>query len=606
MKKISKFALILMGSLFICGNCPAARAQGQVYLFGGSQLDNGNAAALGFHNPGSDGTHFMNGPTYGEYLPGLLGLGFEASNGYAYGGATSGTGNVVGTAFNNPHYLGLQGQISAAAAAGLRFTPSDLILINAAQDDFIAEEFTGNPLTTATAVAIGNTIATNSATAVLRSNALGGRNFVVATPWDYWQSPDHGNFPSDAITAGVNEAVQQMVPALQTVHNATGDDIVIYNSELAFSQFIASPAAYGFTNTTVGCGTDQTCLNGAASHYLFFDSNHPTTYTQQIIAEQIANLELAPAQAASGVQLLADETNLFDHAIRQHIDQLPQDMQTMHIFFTGVNGFGTQSSLTAPNGLPATFNGNYRISGGAVGLEGSPMEGMAAGGLIGAANMNESVAGGEHLDGQSVLFGLFTSYRMGDWRFDGAAAYSWDSFNQISRPGVMLGNLTASPSGYGLSTTGQVSRRFEFAPLAIIPMVALSYQHSSLSSYTEHGDPLLAQQIGQTAVNGFFGDAGGTVELQRPAGDLLLMPAVTVLAEHDFLGSGFTVSSAAMSAPITRSLEVPDAGQNYGRIDVSLTSQLGKGIIASVSMFTTVWRNAGNEHGVQLILQIPL
>jgi uncharacterized protein YhjY with autotransporter beta-barrel domain len=137
-------------------------------------------------------------------------------------------------------------------------------------------------------------------------------------------------------------------------------------------------------------------------------------------------------------------------------------------------------------------------------------------------------------------------------------------------------------------------------------MLSLSYQHAALSGYTEQGDPLLAQQIGQTAVNGFFGDAGGTVELLNPEGSLDLMPAVTVLAEHDFLGSGFTVNSAALSAPITRSLEVPDAGQNYGRIDVSLTSQLGRGVTASASMFTTVWRDTGNEHGVQLILQIPL
>jgi Autotransporter beta-domain len=159
---------------------------------------------------------------------------------------------------------------------------------------------------------------------------------------------------------------------------------------------------------------------------------------------------------------------------------------------------------------------------------------------------------------------------------------------------------------YGLSATGQISRRFELAPLAVIPRLAFSYQHSALGSFTEQGDPLLAQKIGQTTVNGFFGDAGGTVELQHPAGGLLLMPAVTVLAEHDFLGSGFIVNSAALSAPITRSLEVPDAGRNYGLIDVSLTSQIGHGITASANMFTTVWRDAGNGHGIQLILQIPL
>ncbi len=163
------------------GNCTSAHAQGQVYLFGGSQLDNGNAAALGYHNAGSDGVHFMNGPTYGEYLPSLLGLGFKPSNGYAYGGATSGTANVVASAFGNPAYLGLQTQIGATAA-GLRFTPSDLILINAAQDDFIAEEFTGQALTAASAITIGNEVAANNATAVVRLTALGGRNFVVATP----------------------------------------------------------------------------------------------------------------------------------------------------------------------------------------------------------------------------------------------------------------------------------------------------------------------------------------------------------------------------------------------------------------------------------------
>ncbi len=369
---------------------------------------------------------------------------------------------------------------------------------------------------------------------------------------------------------------------------------------------MASSAAYGFTNTSIGCSIDKTCLHGAPSTYLFFDANHPTTYTQQIIAEQIANLELAPARAASGVQLFADETSLFDQVIRQHIDQLPPVLKATHIFFTGLNGFGSQSALTAQNGMPATFSGNYRSTGGAVGLEGSPLEGLAVGGLVGAANLNESVTGSQHLDGQSVLIGAFASYHLGQWRFDGASAYSWDNIGQMSRPGVMLGNLTASSSGYGLSTTAQVSRREAWAALAVIPMVALSFQRSELGGYSEQGDPLLTQAIGQTAINGFFGDAGGTVELLQPVTEWRLMPAVTALAEHNFLSSGFTVNSAALSAPITRSLEVPDAGRNYGRINASFTSQLGKGVTASAGMFNRFSRNNGNEHGVQLLLQMPL
>ena len=120
--------------------CSAAYAQssGAVYAFGDSLTDNGNIPALlggiDYPAPPYYKNHFSNGPVFVEYLPALIGDRFAAVNDYGVGGAFAGDGNLVPL----PQLPGTAQEIAGAAAAGLRFTAADTVILWAGSNNYFS------------------------------------------------------------------------------------------------------------------------------------------------------------------------------------------------------------------------------------------------------------------------------------------------------------------------------------------------------------------------------------------------------------------------------------------------------------------------------------
>lgn len=581
-------------------------ATGSVFLFGGSQHDGGNIAALFGGSTGSpyDGKHFSNGQTYGEYLPGILSMNYHSGNNFAYGGATSTNINLINLLTGSNSALGLSSQISKIETYRLHFSSSDLISINAAQNDFTAAALRGVTSVTGM-VNVGAANAANLTTAVTRLTALGARRFVVATPSDYWLNPGHANLPQ-SVTAGVDEAIRLLTPNLQAVHNATGADIVIYNHKLAYQQFFANPSAYGFENVSIGCGTNGTCKDGAGSTYLFFDANHPTTYGHAVMAAQVANLINAPAQAASNLLLTQSATEAIDRALLSRLDAPLAAAGTLRAYALGLASFGRHGARTDSNGVTATFADSYSIAGGGFGVDYGVSDSVTVGAMIGRTAMNASADQGADIRGHATVLGLTTAWSEGGWQLDAAASYSFDKLSRISRPGVMLGDLSASTDGAGGSFSARASRMFDVDGVKVGPRVALSYRANRLDAYTEQGDPLLAHWVDSASRHVFSGSLGIKATLPEVSADLPLSLTGSLSVEHVFSGDGFRLNAAALSAPIIRTVQVPDASSTFGQATLTGTYRLNDRLFANASAQSTLWRKGDDQHHATLSLLFKL
>jgi len=264
-------ALLITCLLFT--NAYASSFTGIVVL-GDSLSDNGNLYAA-IHYPPSPyyGGRFSNGPVAVEYLSQRLGLSLAD---YAWGGATTGVGNVNdGGTVDALGPAGLPG-IKTVFQSVFPATPIDpdaLYIVWGGPNDFW---FVTTPAEAA--VAIGKAV-TNLVTMAGALRALGAKNVLVANMPDLGKTPAalaggaQASFFFTQISLGFNQALKENLPP--GVH--------YFDTYSVLTNIIRNPNRYGFTNITdplinAPPGADP-------AQYLFFDNVHPTTAGHQILAD---------------------------------------------------------------------------------------------------------------------------------------------------------------------------------------------------------------------------------------------------------------------------------------------------------------------------------
>lgn len=279
----------------------------EIYVFGDSLSDTGNVfnATAGAIPPSPTyfNGRFSNGPVWVEYLALDLGLTFNPSTNFAFGGATTGFDNI-GLA----SLPGLQQQINGFTAANLSANPNALYIVWAGANDYF-NYFSGGVTNPTETVA-------NLSTAVTSFADVGAQNIMVVN------LPDLGKFP---VTTGVDSQSSGYFSTLTNAHNsglrATRNflsqqispdiNIIPLDVNSLFNRVIADPGEFGFTNVTDSCIGDSSVvpLNIATQpvactpdKFLFWDEIHPTTATHQLIGElAFSALQPAPVPEPSTV-----------------------------------------------------------------------------------------------------------------------------------------------------------------------------------------------------------------------------------------------------------------------------------------------------------------
>lgn len=282
----------------------------QMFVFGDSLSDSGNAAALtgGLlpRHPPYDPLRFSNGPVAVEVLAAHLGIGLapfvKGGNNYAIGGATSGTANIVGV-----QGFGMANEVLYFALRNPAFDPGKtLFVVSGGSNDFFI-----NP-----APAMVSTVANNIALDIAALITLGAHHILVPNLPDLGLTPfglSFGELGAQYWTALSEAFNQQLELNLRQIENAVLVDLMRFDTFDFMRQMVVNPAAFGLGNVTEPCLiNDQVCAN--PDSYLFWDGVHPTAYAHALVG---ARLAAAVPEPATVYLVLLGTWVLFRHSFRQ-------------------------------------------------------------------------------------------------------------------------------------------------------------------------------------------------------------------------------------------------------------------------------------------------
>ena len=273
-RKLMPFGALLACCLLGTVGFADASSFSAVVVYGDSLSDNGNVykasqALLGTGVPGPPYYmgRFSNGPVAVEQLASALG---SPLLDLAYGGATSGAGNVLdGGSTTSRGLYGLPGLAAEFAASQSSLTPGLL-----ATGLFVV--FGGaNDLPAGGTAAAG---AANIDAIVATLLAEGAQHVIVPGV------PDLGMTPEDAANAAAATQFAKDFNAALLAGLPKGATYVDTFSLL--DAVVKTPSLYGFTNATDPCFNGVTvCAN--PDQYVFWDSEHPTTKVDALLSNAL-------------------------------------------------------------------------------------------------------------------------------------------------------------------------------------------------------------------------------------------------------------------------------------------------------------------------------
>ncbi|PSN19329.1 PEP-CTERM sorting domain-containing protein [filamentous cyanobacterium CCP5] len=262
----------------------SAASFSQIYAFGDSLVDTGNAFALSQSElgigippePYFEG-RFSNGLVFNEYLATDLGI---PETSFGFGGAS--TGSLGALRFGGMTLLevpGLLAQVDQFVATAPSVDPDALYVLWAGFNDYFFEGVT-DPF-----VPVGNLTS-----AVNTLSGAGAKNFLIGN------LPDLGEVP----LAGILGLPPEVVAGLNLVSNAHNQILADTVAGLDASDSLsvdlldansliraAIAGEFGFSNVSDPCTLTPSCLSNptAQSSFLFWDQVHPTTRAYRIVAD---------------------------------------------------------------------------------------------------------------------------------------------------------------------------------------------------------------------------------------------------------------------------------------------------------------------------------
>lgn len=297
--RASASAALATLALAVVAMSAQAKTYSGVVAFGDSLSDKGVFFALtgdAYPQPPYWQGRFSDGPVAVEVLANGLGLGGMLID-YASGGAMSDFDNGAQPAMHN----GVRSQVNmfTAAVSGVA-DPSALYFVWAGANDFKYKGFS---------LAVAADIIDHQKASLTQLYNMGARDFLIPTMPDFGLTP--GGLPYAAALSPFstyvdgllyNAYVNELLPTLP------GATFAIFDTLGKHRALTAAASAQGL-NVTEPCFTGfvavpgDVCPNPAS--YLYFDTEHPTAYTHQVLGTQMLALVPEPqAMLMMGAGLL--------------------------------------------------------------------------------------------------------------------------------------------------------------------------------------------------------------------------------------------------------------------------------------------------------------
>ena len=301
--------LVALGAITLAaGPAGAADRYRDLFVFGDSLVDSGNAQTARLASGGQDPApasqgyfqgRFSNGPNFADFLSqDLFGTNATAS---LQGGKNFSVGGAQFSEVQDDASPSFAEQIDAFEASTLSFSHDSLVLVTFGGNDVRREVaqlgripgYTPNLAPTLQAFSAG----------INELIGLGARNIIVTGLPDVGQIPAITGLPfpqlppaATALSFGLNQALGVQVQALSSL---TGQDIRFFDLFAYQQQIYADPAAYGLP---ADLDTRRACLfvPGAApgcEGFVYFDTIHPTSQIHRAIGTGLTDLAAVPEPA---------------------------------------------------------------------------------------------------------------------------------------------------------------------------------------------------------------------------------------------------------------------------------------------------------------------
>jgi outer membrane lipase/esterase len=602
-----------------------AASAGSLYAFGDSLSDNGNLFKLvGDPAPPYYKGHFSNGPIWDEYLPGLTGLGFTASQDYAVGGAFTGTlvvnGTNYGTNLGASFLPGVTTEIAEFTAGGGHFNKSDVVTLWAGANNyfFYAGLVEDDPAEAVSLVTSG--VSTTISQLTADTNALislGAHTLIVPNLPNLGSTPDYntsalGTELGDAFTTLHNQYLPVQMAAL---HNATGANIIVLDDQLLLATAIANPAAYGFANVTQACIDVAACVDGSTATqntYLFWDGVHPTTHAQFLVAEYAADALKGFESLDVPARLGTTDTQDFAALLGSRMETLraagtgftyvvpsanpgspdasTDPLQKLSIYVTGGGSFGYRNDTATTTGFTDSSTAV------AAGADYAFTPALRAGLAIGLTQGHADVSEGGTVNDNAANFGVDALATQGPLYEEVSGAYG-DHWYDIKHPAVFGSPIQGKPKGAGYSANLTAGYVVPLCPsLSLTPSAGISYTNVSLQGYAEYGDPILTQSVDDQGYQQVLGQAGLEAASSRLFGTTRIATYLSADMQARLSGKNSNFDSSFSSEPgVPLTTTYPTEPAAWALLGAGFSASITPNFFASAALSATAFKSNGND-----------
>jgi len=591
---------LVAGALVAALAAGSAQAQfSGTYTFGDSLSDAGQYGARFTTNPG------LTASMYVSQRYGLTSTpSFTGGNNFAQGGARVNSPSPLVPA-GVPDFSVAQ-QVSQLISKG-PLDPTALYQIQGgANDVFVLAQQAGAGIITPAQLQAGVTqAALDLAAQAGRLRAAGAQYIVVQNLPDIGKTPFAAAQGAQATFSSISGLFNS---TLNAAVGAAGLQVLQFNTSQLLNEIIASPALYGFVNTTVPVCTTPSALqctpatlrdpNGNLT-WVFADGVHPTTGADLLLSQAIVSMLTGPAQmAALGEAPLAVE--------RANWRALDSRMM---------------SSINAPGGaqkFQAWAAYDYA------------KDDIFGNGLSGSGDVNTISVGADMRVSDKMLAGIqfaYTEYK-GDFGNNGGdfkltvptltayggygegpwyvgATFGVGSLDYDTTRNIVLGATTRTETGTtkGYHLTGRLlgGYWFKYSNWDHGPFAKLTYEKIVVRQFSENGNDSTALNFDQQNNDAFLSSLGWQV-----AGNVSgFRPFARATWEYNFKDDIRQVSARPVGTNGYYTVPGFQQDDNWWLFDLGVSRDFGK-VTGFLSANTTAGKGDGDYWAVTVGIRVPL
>ncbi|HHW4678329.1 MAG TPA: autotransporter outer membrane beta-barrel domain-containing protein [Xylella sp.] len=560
----------------------------QTIFFGDSLTDSGYYRPLLPSNAQAITGKFTTNPSWvwAEYVANYYGSNAspngngQTGNNYAAGGSRINASSV--SSLGEAPSLTSQTSTYLSTNAG-KADPNALYAIWGGANDLLAAATTPAQAQTI----IGNA-ATSEISLVSTLKNAGARHIAVLSIPDLGLTPRARN---TGTTAQNTAATIVYNTALFTGLKSAGLNIIPVDAFHLLQEVIASPATYGFTNTTDAactlslplCNPNSLVNANASNNYAFADSIHPTTAAHQLLGQYTISILEAPRLQQVLTHSAQGIARARAYQVAWHLDGTPKN--------DGVRWWGSMRSDSQRNDSNNLYKG--LAPEGLFGLDWNNGQ-LVSGGFAGYGRMHADFSNDNGTFKQKdKTLGSFFGWYTGPVWVNAQLSYSWLNYD-VKRE-LPLGPATrvhqGSPNGSNLTAALNASYEMGEGQLRYGSVAGLIWQKTKLDGHTEQNTSASALGYPDQRLNSMLGRIGGQMRWERG----VVNPYLQVSYDHEFKKKQSEAKAWLQTMPEVGMYSVPglNFNRNYASIVLGARANI-RNLQSNFGLTTTTQKNARN------------